>query len=312
MLAMAPITDLAEALSFGLMSRIRRKTHILDDQVQVQSLAQGKGKDQSQACTLKRIVSSGSVSQLVHSHPLCSEREKSCLRLPKSNSMDGSKPSIPKLSESLNEENDEVGSSQDETTITAAYNFNDSLLSSSDFQVPQSRPLARSNSMQGPPPSLRKSGSFSARSLSPIAPLQRGFSLRRARLRRHDENSQVTVSSPRLVKNASSSTMGSSTSSMASTLVPSISLPKPKHSQQHNGKNRRVTIATDVTDLISGEKIPTPSSSTLRAQHTLSVPIEEVGYETDGSSLCSLNDQHQYRLVLDDHLIPGATSSSRT
>lgn len=272
---MIPITELADTLSFGLVGKIRKKTHVLEDDVQLMIHENKRSQDnlRLKAACKKNIPAATAIS-------------------------------IPDGIRFLPE---------NENTITAAYSFDDSVIARSlpkpldDSSTASSSfdgRLTRSVSLQHPPIFHRITSDDGAqrRQSMPRCPIASSL----------DRNMHAT-------KKKASDTI-SALANGGSQKMTKTSVPK------------KVSISDSVTDLVSGAsrsietessrtlvstKIPEPSAKSKVLRSNINGNYRKTAYsscqdidENDASSVSSLNGT-EFRLVIDDHIIPGMPDASQ-
>lgn len=274
---MTPISDIADTISFGLVGKIRKKTHSSGNNI-VQTVPKLNVPD-------KCLKSADSIASLPKSttHLSTNDPREHCAFLKRGSNC--SSTSLPHADFGL------VGDLQRHNTITAAYNFSGSIMNSDIDDCEKHYQMARSNSLRHTThtiPNPKRASSSSK------------FCPRETKLFKKKSND-----SPNLVRQKSDS-----------------SLNKKKTA-------RKVTISNDTTDLESGELVSlhasTITQSTLNSKNSSlqrhSVPVKSlpkysvvdhmdtIPNDNETSSLYSCNStQPQFRLVLDDHIIPGVPS----
>jgi hypothetical protein len=264
---MTPISDIADALSFGLVGKIRKKAHSPDDIVQtniplpknhssLNCCHRSKSKSPSPNDELAFILETGSSS-----------------------------------SSTLTTDFGLVDNLQRHNTITAAYNFNSAIIDSDINSYQKS--LKRSLSLPNKPNAssneiLPSSFKFKSNNSSPSG---------RMFYKKSNDNTSTLDSDSTLVLRKKSS-------------------------------KKFVTISEEATNLVSGELISLTTSSTinqstldstssLNKSHTPTIKklpkypnLNYMDDDAETSSVLSLNSEQQYRLVLDDHIIPGMPSAT--
>lgn len=263
---MPPITEIADTLSFGLVGKIRRKTHIPENNVQIYHKMQKKGSSDIEICS----NSSSRTSSISNSTSL---------------------PSFSHIDYNIHNNLSLANKLENENTITAAYVFENPTINL-PMAVKSSENLKRA--MTVPP-----TRSFSCNIIN--------------------NNHRNSYSIGHNIATANP-----------------LEIVKPifkKHSSESdhilNNKNKRsnspkVKIADNAIDIISGEAIiksgyssKTLVSSLNNYNHSKKsirsvqkndfvsfyVPQED-DFDSENASILSHSDQ-QFKLVLDDHLIPG-------
>ena len=277
---MTPITELADTLSFGLVGKIRKKAHVLEDDVQ---LVHEKWRSQDRARELHSCMA----------------------RIP----------------------DEALGSadSDSKNTITAAYSFNDSVIRQSMIQRSGS-PAASSSSATVCDSGLTRSmslqqPSFPHRRLEGDGPVeQRRESFPRCSIARSlDRDMQA-------FRRKAGDTISSLANCNNGTSNGSSSFPSRG---DRAGVAKKVSISNSATDLVNGTSfsIETGSSETLTPSkvpdptakseypvfgHSSNYykgtrPASQDAEDTETSSLSSFSTSNEFRLVLDDHIIPGVS-----
>lgn len=275
---MTPISDIADTISFGLVGKIRKKTHSSDKNI-VQTVTS------NDAC-MKNYKRFDSLASLTKSKPQSSACEPSGKVAAMEQKVGSSTRPL------LNMDFGLIGDLQRHNTITAAYNFNGSIINSDINDYQKNLQLRRSQSVQHLKQPIPHPN-HSSKSSKFCCPIERKI----------------------FKKNLNDSSNSKS---------------KKCDSSLNKNKNaRKVTISNDTTDLESGEIVSTISStinqSTLNSKNSSiykhSVPVktlpryynidqmDTITNEMENSSLYSLNSgQPQFKLILDDHIVPGIPS----
>lgn len=277
---MMPITELADTLSFGLVGKIRRKTHVLEDDVQ---LVQEKWRSQDRATELHG----------------CEARAAAA-----------------------------VEDSKD--TIAAAYSFNDSVIRQS-MRRRSGSPAASSSSATLCDSGLKRSVSMQQPSVRDGRVEQRRESLPRCSIARSLDRDMHAF------RRKAGDTISSLTNSGVSTSSASASASSLRPGRP--GVNKRVSISDSATDLVSGtsfsvgtgssgtltpSKVPAPaaksqypvlgsgaSSSGYNSHYYAGTQLASQDAEdTDTSSISSFSTSNEFRLVLDDQIIPGVSGTA--
>ncbi|ODQ48624.1 hypothetical protein PICMEDRAFT_84574 [Pichia membranifaciens NRRL Y-2026] len=254
---MMPITELADTLSFGLVGKIRRKTHVLEDDVQ---LVQEKWRSQDRATELHG----------------CEARAAAA-----------------------------VEDSKD--TITAAYSFNDSVIRQS-MRRRSGSPAASSSSATLCDSGLKRSVSMQQPSVRDGRVEQRRESLPRCSIARSLDRDMHAFRRKAGDTISSLTNSGVSISDSATDLVSGTSF----------------SVGTGSSGTLTPSKVPTPaaksqypvlgsgaSSSGYNSHYYAGTQLASQDAEdTDTSSISSFSTSNEFRLVLDDQIIPGVSGTA--
>lgn len=252
-----PITELADTLSFGLVGKIRRKTHVLEDDVQ---LVQEKWRSQDRATELHG----------------CEARAAAA-----------------------------VEDSKD--TITAAYSFNDSVIRQS-MRRRSGSPAASSSSATLCDSGLKRSVSMQQPSVRDGRVEQRRESLPRCSIARSLDRDMHAFRRKAGDTISSLTNSGVSISDSATDLVSGTSF----------------SVGTGSSGTLTPSKVPTPaaksqypvlgsgaSSSGYNSHYYAGTQLASQDAEdTDTSSISSFSTSNEFRLVLDDQIIPGVSGTA--
>lgn len=252
-----PITELADTLSFGLVGKIRRKTHVLEDDVQ---LVQEKWRSQDRATELHG----------------CEARAAAA-----------------------------VEDSKD--TITAAYSFNDSVIRQS-MRRRSGSPAASSSSATLCDSGLKRSVSMQQPSVRDGRVEQRRESLPRCSIARSLDRDMHAFRRKAGDTISSLTNSGVSISDSATDLVSGTSF----------------SVGTGSSGTLTPSKVPAPaaksqypvlgsgaSSSGYNSHYYAGTQLASQDAEdTDTSSISSFSTSNEFRLVLDDQIIPGVSGTA--
>lgn len=311
---MLPITELADALSFGLIGKIRKKTHGLEDSVQLINENWKLDTKNKRNDNISSNISTGtSVPKrgipIINSVPLTNK-----LTCPSKGN------DTPGFVESSHDNTDDhlftkniSTSLQTQNTITAAYNFDNSLISANDTVHGK---MKRSVSLQS---SFDRRGSNSNRlnSLTSAGMSKIKSTSQCAIMGQWDRNlPSLRKPSSRTNVNRSMSTSQAKTLPIKTDLINDnrysnySSFNQNTFSDSKPNKKQRISSLspTNTTNLKNSGtntlNIPLPRSKKENIDS-----IDNGEHETDTSSTFSINEM-EFKLVLDDHIIIGMADSN--
>lgn len=274
MLTMSTFSELTDTLSFGLVRMIRKKTHSINDHVQTIN-------DNSEVTSWRHSKSFTSLTNCkLHSSTSQPSRVAS-----------SSSFTTNSTTKSRNTSQEDVRGLNRNTTITAAYNFDSSLMSiensDSSYNLKRTTSMPEKRLTTKPQRSTSLPRTQSGKAYCPVPVICKTISKVSLKKNNYDDN----------FKTKSESTINSTVSSDVSYSTNSILVSHPRIPAPRSKSNRKVTISDAPTNIVNGEPFYT--------QKLIAPSMRRFSVESDAASLYSLDPELNFKLVYESTHIPG-------
>lgn len=316
---MVPITDIVETVSFGLVSKLRKKTHIYDDHVQTIKEKDENIIDFNCKHITKKMTKSSSVCNTISNTIDENFNRHNSVKVKKSKSEEQFKPEIITAAYTFNNSLPMIQSQSLSSFPSYDSNRQDVFTRSKSLNYTSNYSYKRPNAIFSIHDDDNNKFRESSKSLSPTRssiPTPKQKLLSHSMKDRFDKNFKTSSSKNNTLNN--DYVNQSKRTNSSSTLTNSSLKSKKSTGSTINSSaisHRRVTIADNVTDMESGEKLAvnnngdeyllSSNTNTRRSNSkNLQYNVYNDGNETDNSSFYSFSEQHQFKLVLDDHITP--------
>ncbi|GMM44649.1 hypothetical protein DAPK24_012240 [Pichia kluyveri] len=308
---MVPITDIVETVSFGLVSKLRKKTHIYDDHVQTIKEKDENSIDFNCKHITKKMTKSSSVCNTISNTIDENFNRHNSVKVKKSKSEEQFKPEIITAAYTFNNSLPMIQSQSSSSFPSYDSNHQDVFTRSKSLNYTSNYSYKRPNAIFSIHDDDNNKFRESSKSLSPTRssipiPKHSSHSMKDC-----FDRTFKTLSSKNNTLNNDNINQSKRTNSSSTLTNSSLKSKKSTGSTINSStiSHRRVTIADNVTDMESGEKLAVNNNAddtNTRKSHSknLQYNVYNDGNETDNSSFYSFSEQHQFKLVLDDHITP--------